>query len=223
MTCKAEYVDATDAHHEFSRCVRCGISWDRYSEPPQAACADAKIKWREESAVATPLTVENAEFVSAFRASNGATTDASAIWHPGASTSAVSGIFEWAPIPSKAKSELRVSKTGAVKASIGKRPLHLLPRDAIEAVADVMALGAAKYGDRNWERGLSISDLVRAADGHLWDWFLRRNDGRDPQFGTSHLAHAACCVLFLLAHELRGLPDDRPPAVPEVPRPTKEG
>lgn len=117
---------------------------------------------------------------------------------------------------------LRVSETGGVKASIGKRPLHLLPRDAIEAVADVMALGAAKYGDRNWERGLSVSDLVRAADGHLWDWFLRRNDGRDPQFGTSHLAHAACCVLFLLAHELRGLPDDRPSAVPAVPRPMRE-
>lgn len=122
-------------------------------------------------------------------------------------------------------SALRVSETGAVKASIGKRPLHLLPRDAIEAVADVMAHGAARYGDRNWEQGLSVSDLVRAADGHLWDWYLRRDDGKDAGpngSGLSHLAHAACSILFLLSHELRGLPDDRPDPVPAVPQPTRE-
>lgn len=200
MTCKAEYLDTTDAHHGYVTCRLCGAMWDRFSKPSASACLDAKAKWHHEQA-----------------------TDASAVCSPGAPTSAASGTFEWAPVPLKAESGLRVSETGGIKASIGKRPLHLLPRDAIEAVADVMALGAARYGDRNWERGLSVSDLVRAADGHLWDWFLRRNDGRDPQFGTSHLAHAACCVLFLLAHELRGLPDDRPPAVPEVPQPTKDG
>jgi len=121
---------------------------------------------------------------------------------------------------------MRVSETGAVKASIGKRPLHLLPRDAIEAAADVMAHGAARYGDRNWEQGLSVSDLVRAADGHLWDWYLRRDDGKDAGpngSGLSHLAHAACSILFLLSHELRGLPDDRPAPVPAVPQPTREG
>lgn len=121
---------------------------------------------------------------------------------------------------------LRVSATGAVKASIGKRPLHLLPRDAIEAVADVMAHGAAKYRARDWEQGLSVSDLVRAADGHLWDWYLRRDDGKDAGpngTGLSHLAHAACSILFLLSHELRGLPDDRPAPVPAVPQPTREG
>lgn len=126
----------------------------------------------------------------------------------------------------EAAATVRVSPTGGVKASIGKRPLHLLPRDALEAVADALEHGAAKYGDRNWEKGLSISDLVRGADGHLWDWYLRRDDGKDAGpggSGLSHLAHAACCILFLLSHELRGLPDDRPAPVPAVPRPKQEG
>lgn len=89
-----------------------------------------------------------------------------------------------------------------------------------------MAHGAAKYRARDWEQGLSVSDLVRAADGHLWDWYLRRDDGKDAGpngTGLSHLAHAACSILFLLSHELRGLPDDRPAPVPAVPQPTREG
>lgn len=114
---------------------------------------------------------------------------------------------------------LRVTVTGGVKASRQKRPLHLLPFDALESIADVLDFGARKYAPRNWERGLSTTDLTRAAIGHLWDWMLRRNGGRDPETGLSHLAHAGCCVLFLIAHELRGLPDDRPDPVAEVPRP----
>lgn len=128
-------------------------------------------------------------------------------------------------VAGEAVATVRVSPTGGVKASIGKRPLHLLPRDALEAVADALEHGARRYGDRNWEKGLSVSDLVRAADGHLWDWYLRRDDGKDAGpggSGLSHLAHAACCILFLLSHELRGLPDDRPAPVPAVPRPTHD-
>ena len=122
-----------------------------------------------------------------------------------------------------APAEMRVSPTGGLKASKMKRPLHLLPFDSLEAIADVLDFGQAKYSARNWERGLSTSDLVRAACGHLWDWFLRRNGGRDPETGLSHLAHAGACIVFLIAHELRSLPDDRPDAVPEVPAPDRTG
>jgi hypothetical protein len=40
---------------------------------------------------------------------------------------------------------------------------------------------------------------------------MGENDGRDHESGRSHLAHAACCVLFLLAYERRKVgTDDRP-------------
>ncbi len=92
-----------------------------------------------------------------------------------------------------------------------KLPLHLLPFDALEAITEILAFGAKKYGDRNWENGMAWSRLFRAANGHLWAWFLRR--GNDPETGKSPLWHAGCCILFLIAYELRKAgADDRPGA-----------
>lgn len=97
----------------------------------------------------------------------------------------------------------------AIKHDDGKLPLHLLPFDSLEAVTEILAFGAKKYGERNWEKGMDWSRLFRAATGHLWAWFLRR--GNDPETGRSHLWHAGCCVLFLIAYEIRGTgTDDRP-------------
>lgn len=91
----------------------------------------------------------------------------------------------------------------------------LMPLDALKEVAHILTFGARKYADRNWEKGILYGRLYRAATGHLNDWFQAKmdgNDGSDPETGRSHLAHAACCVLFLLAFELRGMKafDNRP-------------
>jgi hypothetical protein len=44
---------------------------------------------------------------------------------------------------------------------------------------------------------------------HLTAWSMGENT--DPETGLSHLAHAACNMLFLLAYEIRGIGnDDRP-------------
>ncbi len=96
-----------------------------------------------------------------------------------------------------------------VKFDQDKLPLHLLPFDALEAITEILAFGAKKYGDRNWEKGLHWSRVFRAANGHLWSWFMRRPP--DAETGKSHLWHAGCCVLFLIAYELRNTgTDDRP-------------
>ena len=91
---------------------------------------------------------------------------------------------------------------------------ELLPFDALESVAKIFTHGAKKYNDRNWEAGMNYSRLYGAAMRHLSSWFMKRNGGTDPEFGESHLAHAACCILFLLAYEQRGMIkwDDRPDA-----------
>jgi hypothetical protein len=98
---------------------------------------------------------------------------------------------------------------GGVKHDGGKLPLHLLPFDAIQATTEILEFGANKYGDRNWEKGMAWSRVFGATLRHLFAWWHRR--AADPETAKSDLAHAACCILFLLAYELRGLgTDDRP-------------
>ena len=97
----------------------------------------------------------------------------------------------------------------ATKHDSEKLPLHLLPPDALEAIAEILAFGAKKYASRNWEKGMAWSRVYRACLGHLFAWFMRR--GPDAETGKSHLWHAGCCILFLITYELRNAgQDDRP-------------
>lgn len=97
----------------------------------------------------------------------------------------------------------------AKKYDAGKDPWHLAPYDAFRAVVTVLAFGAAKYGPRNWETGMAYSRLFAALQRHLTSWWER--DEGDPDTGYSHLWHAGCCVMFLIAYEIRGIgEDDRP-------------
>ena len=90
-----------------------------------------------------------------------------------------------------------------------KLPLELLPPDALEAIAEILAFGKAKYGARNWEKGMAWSRPFGACLRHLFAWW--RNEPRDAETGKSHLWHAGCCILFLIAYEARSTgTDDRP-------------
>lgn len=101
-----------------------------------------------------------------------------------------------------------VEKTGT-KLDTGKDPWHLAPWDAFRCVVSVLAFGAKKYAPRNWEKGMAWSRLFSATQRHLTAWWQREGD--DPDTGYSHLWHAGCCVVFLIAYELRGVgEDDRP-------------
>jgi hypothetical protein len=96
------------------------------------------------------------------------------------------------------------------KHDTGKDPWHLAPWDAFREVVRVLAFGATKYAPRNWENGIAYSRLYSAALRHLTAW--HEGEDRDPETGISHLAHASCCVLFMLAFTIRGRVDvdDRP-------------
>lgn len=96
-----------------------------------------------------------------------------------------------------------------VKFDGGKDPWHLLPTDAVRAIIKVLAFGAAKYGARNWEKGMAWGRCYAALLRHLTAWW--EGEKADPETGFSHLWHAGCCILFLIAFELRGIgQDDRP-------------
>lgn len=84
------------------------------------------------------------------------------------------------------------------KHDAGKPRWDLLPYESLSDVVDVLTFGAKKYAPENWRlvegwRGR----YFRAAVGHLVKWW--RGEKLDPESGLPHLAHACCCVLFLIA------------------------
>jgi predicted peroxiredoxin len=101
-----------------------------------------------------------------------------------------------------------LSVSGFTKFSKGKRRMGLLPPRAIELVADVLTMGAKKYSPDNWAKAPSWSTYYDAMQRHLSSWWGGQD--LDPESGKSHLAHAACCVLFLMEFERRKISvDDR--------------
>lgn len=107
----------------------------------------------------------------------------------------------------------------AVKFDGDKDPWQYVPWDAVRAISKVLRFGANKYAPRNWEKGFDVDRLFRAAIEHMVAWFHREDSGKGPgidkETGYSHLWHAGCCILFLIAHELRGIGVDNRPLIKE--------
>lgn len=82
----------------------------------------------------------------------------------------------------------------------GKAIMGAIPPDAELAVARVLTFGAEKYARDNWRK---VADMdVRYMDAALRHLNAhRRGELADPESGESHLAHAACCIMFLLQIE----------------------
>ena len=94
----------------------------------------------------------------------------------------------------------------AIKHDEEKIPVELLPTQALEEIAKVLAFGKVKYTAFNWAKGFKWTRLIGAAMRHLFAW--QRGEDKDKESGLSHLAHLGCCVLFLLQHEISGLGED---------------
>lgn len=105
--------------------------------------------------------------------------------------------------------ELAQSKQEAgSKFDAGKARLDLLAPEFLTGTAEILDFGARKYGERNWEAGMSWSRPFAALMRHMWAWWA--GEEKDAETGKSHLWHAACCLMFLIAFEARGAgKDDR--------------
>lgn len=101
---------------------------------------------------------------------------------------------------------------GGVKHDQGKPRYDLLPPELLEATAQVLTFGAAKYSSRNWEQGMHWGRPFAALMRHMWAWW--RGEEADPETGMSHLWHASCCIAFLIAFEARKIGVDDRPKVP---------
>lgn len=108
------------------------------------------------------------------------------------------------------ESQQDVPTDKAVKYDKGKLPYHLVPWDAMDEIVAVLRFGAMKYGERNWEQGGHWHRDFAACLRHLTKWFM--GEDVDPESGLSHLAHAGCCILFMLAYVLRKIGIDNRPS-----------
>ena len=98
---------------------------------------------------------------------------------------------------------------GGIKHDEGKPRLDLLPVEALEEIALVLAFGEKKYGTHQWRNGFQWSRIYGALLRHLFA-FMRGED-YDKESGISHLGHMGACALFLITHwKLKLGKDDRP-------------
>lgn len=139
--------------------------------------------------------------------------------------SSLEGLFESAPIELKQaakeaspkkqvieKDKGFVESKKAARYNEGKDPMHLVPPDAIRAMAKVLEVGAKKYALRNWELGASYSVPYASLMRHLlafWD-----GEDLDPESGLPHVYHVLMNSAMLVRYfeEFKEL-DDRPKKV----------
>jgi hypothetical protein len=97
----------------------------------------------------------------------------------------------------KAALNLPEVNTKGIKFDGSKLRYSLIPLDSLQEVVKVLEFGAKKYAPDNWKH-------VDNAQARYWDAAMRHivayklEDKADSETGLSHLAHAICCLLFLL-------------------------
>ncbi len=84
-----------------------------------------------------------------------------------------------------------------VKYDQDKPRYELLPIMPIEETVKVLTYGAKKYADDNWrEVSRQRPRYFAAAIRHIFAWW--QGEELDPESGLPHLAHAMCCLIFLM-------------------------
>lgn len=86
-----------------------------------------------------------------------------------------------------------------VKNDKEKADYSLLSSIAIHKISEVMTYGKVKYSAHNWRGGIVWSRVLAAALRHIFAYL--RGEDKDSETGLSHLAHASCCLMFLLEYE----------------------
>lgn len=109
-----------------------------------------------------------------------------------------------------------VESTGGRKDDVGKLRFDLIPVYPLEETARVYTLGAKKYADRNWEKGLSWGRVFAAMMRHAWAWW--RGETHDPVDGQHHMASVAWCAFALMEYQHRRTGTDDRPLMPLSPR-----
>lgn len=78
---------------------------------------------------------------------------------------------------------------------------ELVPWDMFEQVVHVLTYGSQKYDDDNWMK-IDKKRYFSALHRHIKAWYCGERD--DSETGMHHMAHAICCALFIMWHDLVG-------------------
>lgn len=92
-------------------------------------------------------------------------------------------------------------KGKGIKHDKGKLRLDLIPPEMHRALGEVLTFGADKYGDRNWEQGISEDRLYAACQRHLLAH--REGEKHDNESGLPHVYHAFCNLGMLVTLTMR--------------------
>jgi len=86
------------------------------------------------------------------------------------------------------------------KHDTGKARYALIPPLAEQEMANVLTFGAQKYSPDNWRNVDDLSRYVDAALRHIAQY--RIGERRDYETRLHHLAHAMCCLSFIVDIEI---------------------
>jgi hypothetical protein len=114
------------------------------------------------------------------------------------------------PKESGVKEDFEKHTSGAVKETAGKIRLDLVPFEAIMEIGKVYSMGADKYEDHNWRKGLLfMKHHIGAALRHIGKFVLGLD--KDDESGLPHLAHACFHLMAVMTHQVNGTKglDDR--------------
>jgi hypothetical protein len=105
-----------------------------------------------------------------------------AILNPAEPTQALKDLFN------KPYENITEFETGGKKDLQGKLRVDLITPEMKEGLAKVLGFGSQHYGDRNWEQGVPVDQLLAAAERHMMKHL--KGELNDEHSGLLHLEHA---------------------------------
>lgn len=90
-----------------------------------------------------------------------------------------------------------------IKHDDGKLRYGLIPPLAEAEMVAVLTYGAQKYSPDNWRNCDDLSRYIDAALRHVAAY--RRGEFKDSETGLHHLAHAMCCLSFIVDIEMSNI------------------
>lgn len=85
----------------------------------------------------------------------------------------------------------------------GKPRMGLLPADPLLEMARVLTMGADKYGDHNWRKGLKYLSVLDSMERHIAAF--KKGQDHDEESNLHHMAHVMCNAAFIIQYHVDGM------------------